>query len=139
LFIEIEGAAAYAPEAKEMLQSLPRPPKAKAASTSGRLLLVIEKFLYHDIGWRNDVESLNLCCRRDMVEEGDSIIVLGTDKASMDILPVLPVKVGKISINWRYCFGRCLILFKWLLLNLACLLLSAEAHSNRTAQWPQHL
>ncbi|WP_191603328.1 dihydrolipoyllysine-residue acetyltransferase [Marinomonas algicola] len=53
-----------------------------------------------DIGGATDVEVIEICVSEgDDVEEGDSIIVLETDKASMDIPAPFSGKVGAISIS----------------------------------------
>ncbi|TYL47910.1 dihydrolipoyllysine-residue acetyltransferase [Marinomonas sp. IMCC 4694] len=53
-----------------------------------------------DIGGATDVEVIEICVSEgDTVKEGDSIIVLETDKASMDIPSPFTGKVGKISIK----------------------------------------
>ena len=100
IVIEIEGAAASAPEAKEDAPVVAEAPKAKAASTSAPSASSDKKVSVPDIGGATDVEVIEICVAEgDMVEEGDSIIVLETDKASMDIPSPFTGKVGKISIK----------------------------------------
>ncbi|MCZ2720463.1 pyruvate dehydrogenase complex dihydrolipoyllysine-residue acetyltransferase [Marinomonas sp. 15G1-11] len=53
-----------------------------------------------DIGGATDVEVIEICVSEgDDVEEGDSLIVLETDKASMDIPAPFSGKVGSISLS----------------------------------------
>lgn len=100
IVIEIEGAAASAPEAKEDAPVVAEAPKAKAAPTSTPSASSDKKVSVPDIGGATDVEVIEICVAEgDMVEEGDSIIVLETDKASMDIPSPFTGKVGKISIK----------------------------------------
>lgn len=97
LVIEIEGAEKSAPEAPA---EEPAPEKtaektAPASSSSSE-----EKVSVPDIGGATDVEVIEVCVAEgDTVEEGDSIIVLETDKASMDIPSPFTGKIGKISIK----------------------------------------
>ncbi|AWY00684.1 dihydrolipoyllysine-residue acetyltransferase [Marinomonas primoryensis] len=100
IVIEIEGAAASAPEAKEDAPVVAEAPKAKAAPASTPSASSDKKVSVPDIGGATDVEVIEICVAEgDMVEEGDSIIVLETDKASMDIPSPFTGKVGKISIK----------------------------------------
>ena len=53
-----------------------------------------------DIGGSTDVEVIEICVTEgDTVSEGDSLIVLETDKASMDIPSPFSGKIGKILIS----------------------------------------
>jgi pyruvate dehydrogenase E2 component (dihydrolipoamide acetyltransferase) len=100
IVIEIEGAAASAPEAKEDAPVVAEAPKAKAAPALTPSASSDKKVSVPDIGGATDVEVIEICVAEgDMVEEGDSIIVLETDKASMDIPSPFTGKVGKISIK----------------------------------------
>ncbi|MDE8603137.1 dihydrolipoyllysine-residue acetyltransferase [Marinomonas sp. RSW2] len=100
LVIEIEGATASAPEAKEDAPVAAEASKAKAAPASTPSASSEKKVSVPDIGGATDVEVIEICVAEgDMVEEGDSIIVLETDKASMDIPSPFTGKVGKISIK----------------------------------------
>ncbi len=100
IVIEIEGAAASAPEAKEGAPVVAEAPKAKAAPASTPSASNEKKVSVPDIGGATDVEVIEICVAEgDMVEEGDSIIVLETDKASMDIPSPFTGKIGKISIK----------------------------------------
>ncbi|MGO2355333.1 MAG: dihydrolipoyllysine-residue acetyltransferase [Marinomonas foliarum] len=96
LIIEVEGAEESAPEAP-VEDSAPEKSAEKApASTSSSE----EKVSVPDIGGATDVEVIEVCVAEgDMVEEGDSIIVLETDKASMDIPSPFTGKIAKISIK----------------------------------------
>lgn len=95
LIIEIESVEASAPEAvKEapVAASVVAPAAATSSSEA--------KMSVPDIGGATDVEVIEICVSEgDMVEEGDSIIVLETDKASMDIPAPFAGKIGKISIK----------------------------------------
>lgn len=100
IVIEIEGVAASAPEAKEDAPVVAEAPKAKAAPASTPSASNEKKVSVPDIGGATDVEVIEICVAEgDMVEEGDSIIVLETDKASMDIPSPFTGKIGKISIK----------------------------------------
>jgi len=98
LIIEIEGGESSAPEAK-VEDSAPeedKPVEQSPASSSSSE----ENVSVPDIGGATDVEVIEICVAEgDMVEEGDSIIVLETDKASMDIPSPFTGKIGKISIK----------------------------------------
>ncbi|ETX11630.1 dihydrolipoamide acetyltransferase [Marinomonas ushuaiensis DSM 15871] len=97
LVIEVEGVEASAPEAvKETSAAAPAPAAAPVAAKSSSEA----KVSVPDIGGATDVEVIEICVSEgDMVEEGDSIIVLETDKASMDIPSPFTGKIGKISIK----------------------------------------
>ncbi|REG85494.1 pyruvate dehydrogenase complex dihydrolipoyllysine-residue acetyltransferase [Marinomonas pollencensis] len=101
LVLEVEGAEAApakedvaAPEAK----SEPAPqaaPQAPAATSSSE-----ENVTVPDIGGATDVEVIEICVAEgDTVAEGDSLIVLETDKASMDIPAPFAGKVSKILLS----------------------------------------
>ncbi|NLQ18818.1 dihydrolipoyllysine-residue acetyltransferase [Marinomonas sp. M1K-6] len=96
LIIEVEGAVASAPEAPVAASA----PEKSAEPTSAPSSSSEEKVSVPDIGGATDVEVIEICVAEgDMVEEGDSIIVLETDKASMDIPSPFTGKIGKISIK----------------------------------------
>jgi len=101
LVIEVEGASASAPE--EVKEEVPvAPVAADTAPTPAAASTVSseKKVSVPDIGGATDVEVIEICVAEgDMVEEGDSIIVLETDKASMDIPSPFTGKVGKIAIK----------------------------------------
>jgi pyruvate dehydrogenase E2 component (dihydrolipoamide acetyltransferase) len=96
LVIEIEGAEVSAPEAKVEASA----PEKLAEQTPASSSSSEEKVLVPDIGGATDVEVIEVCVAEgDMVEEGDSLIVLETDKASMDIPSPFTGKIGKIAIK----------------------------------------
>ncbi|MFT2098741.1 dihydrolipoyllysine-residue acetyltransferase [Marinomonas sp. 2405UD66-6] len=93
LVIEVEGAGS-APEAKEEAAPAAAPATASASVSSEQQVNV------PDIGGSTDVEVIEVCVSEgDVVEEGDSLIVLETDKASMDIPSPFSGKVGTIQIK----------------------------------------
>ncbi|MEL0636710.1 dihydrolipoyllysine-residue acetyltransferase [Marinomonas sp. TI.3.20] len=103
MVLEVEGATAApvkeepATEAvvAETTSNVEPAPQAAAATSSSE-----EKVSIPDIGGSTDVEVIEICVAEgDMVEEGDSLIVLETDKASMDIPSPFSGKVGKILIS----------------------------------------
>ncbi|RBP84551.1 pyruvate dehydrogenase complex dihydrolipoyllysine-residue acetyltransferase [Marinomonas rhizomae] len=97
LVIEIEGAGSSAPEA-QVKESAPTKTAEQTAPTTSSSSE--EKVSVPDIGGATDVEVIEVCVAEgDMVEEGDSIIVLETDKASMDIPSPFTGKIAKISIK----------------------------------------
>ncbi|MBJ7538135.1 dihydrolipoyllysine-residue acetyltransferase [Marinomonas transparens] len=95
LVLEVEGATSSAPEAAKETPVVSAPvPAASSASSSE------EKVSVPDIGGATDVEVIEVCVAEgDVVAEGDSLIVLETDKASMDIPSPFSGKVGSISIK----------------------------------------
>ena len=96
LVIEIEGASASSSDAKAVEEA----PVAVTAPVSAPSVSSEKKVSVPDIGGATDVEVIEICIAEgDMVEEGDSLIVLETDKASMDIPSPFSGKVGKISIK----------------------------------------
>ncbi|MFI8620563.1 pyruvate dehydrogenase complex dihydrolipoyllysine-residue acetyltransferase [Marinomonas sp. NPDC078689] len=101
LVLEVEGAEAApakADEPAEEAKAEPAPqaaPQAAAATSSSE-----EKVSVPDIGGATDVEVIEICVAEgDTVAEGDSLIVLETDKASMDIPAPFSGKVGKILLS----------------------------------------
>lgn len=101
LVLEVEGAEtapAKADEPAEEAKAEPAPqaaPQAAAATSSSE-----EKVSVPDIGGATDVEVIEICVAEgDTVAEGDSLIVLETDKASMDIPAPFSGKVGKILLS----------------------------------------
>jgi pyruvate dehydrogenase E2 component (dihydrolipoamide acetyltransferase) len=97
LVIEIEGAEKFTPEAP-VEESKPAKAAEQAAPVSSSSSEV--KVSVPDIGGATDVEVIEVCVAEgDMVEEGDSIIVLETDKASMDIPSPFTGKISKILIK----------------------------------------
>ncbi|MEL0614398.1 pyruvate dehydrogenase complex dihydrolipoyllysine-residue acetyltransferase [Marinomonas arenicola] len=101
LVLEVEGAEAApakADEPAEEAKAEPAPqtaPQAAAATSNSE-----EKVSVPDIGGATDVEVIEICVAEgDTVAEGDSLIVLETDKASMDIPAPFSGKVGKILLS----------------------------------------
>ena len=94
LVIEVEAAAGeQAPAAATEAPAEAAPAPAAAASSE-------EKVTIPDIGGATDVEVIEVCVAEgDKVAEGDSIVVLETDKASMDIPSPFSGTVGKIVIK----------------------------------------
>ncbi|WP_053981470.1 dihydrolipoyllysine-residue acetyltransferase [Marinagarivorans algicola] len=91
LELDIEGAAETAPvTASEPASSAPA-----TASSSAELAVVIP-----DIGGAEDVDVIEICVAvGDTISEGDSIAVLESDKASMDIPSPADGKVVSISLK----------------------------------------
>ena len=91
LELDIEGAAETAPvTASEPASSAPA-----TASSSAELAVVIP-----DIGGAEDVDVIEICVAvGDTISEGDSIAVLESDKASMDIPSPADGKVVSISLE----------------------------------------
>jgi len=98
LEIEVAGAsvAVEAPVAAPVVAAAPVVEVAPvAASVTAELAVAVP-----DIGGATDVEVIEICVSvGDDVGEGDSIVVLETDKASMDIPAPVAGKVVSISIN----------------------------------------
>lgn len=92
LEMEVEGAEAEAPAA-EPVQEAPAA-EAAAPASGGELPVAVP-----DIGGSEGVDVIELCVSvGDEVEEGDSLIVLESDKASMDIPAPAGGKVLSIAI-----------------------------------------
>ncbi len=99
LVIEVESAEVSAPASEPAKAAEPASAKAEGSSSSASVAAE-EKVTVPDIGGAADVEVIEVCVSEgDMVEEGDSLIVLETDKASMDIPSPFSGKIGKISIK----------------------------------------
>ncbi|MEO9274156.1 dihydrolipoyllysine-residue acetyltransferase [Marinomonas sp. 5E14-1] len=93
LVLEIEGAGSQ-PEAKADVA-----PAAPAAAASAPVSSE-QQVNVPDIGGSTDVEVIEVCVAEgDVIEEGDSLIVLETDKASMEIPAPASGKVGTIQIK----------------------------------------
>ncbi|AEF54709.1 pyruvate dehydrogenase complex dihydrolipoyllysine-residue acetyltransferase [Marinomonas posidonica] len=91
LVIELEASAVNQAASAEVEKAAE--PVAVPASSEQHVVVP-------DIGGATDVEVIELCIAEgDLVEEGDSLIVLETDKASMDIPSPFTGKVGSISIK----------------------------------------
>jgi len=94
LVIELESSTSVDQPAEAEQAAEPTAAPAPAATSSEQQVVV------PDIGGATDVEVIELCVAEgDQVEEGDSLIVLETDKASMDIPSPFTGKVGAISIK----------------------------------------
>ncbi|KZN13239.1 pyruvate dehydrogenase complex dihydrolipoyllysine-residue acetyltransferase [Marinomonas sp. TW1] len=94
LVIELEGSVSVDQPAEAEKTAEPSAAPTPAAASSEQHVVV------PDIGGATDVEVIELCIAEgDQVEEGDSLIVLETDKASMDIPSPFTGKVGAISIK----------------------------------------
>ncbi|MCW8355191.1 dihydrolipoyllysine-residue acetyltransferase [Marinomonas pontica] len=99
LVIEVESAEVSAPASEPAKAAEPASAKTENSSSSASVAAE-EKVIVPDIGGAADVEVIEVCVSEgDMVEEGDSLIVLETDKASMDIPSPFSGKIGKISIK----------------------------------------
>ena len=95
LVIEVEGAST-----SDSAKSESAPAPAQSAAASAPVSSGAEQVSVPDIGGATDVEVIEVCVSEgDMVEEGDSLIVLETDKASMDIPSPFTGKIGKISVK----------------------------------------
>ncbi|GAB3475245.1 pyruvate dehydrogenase complex dihydrolipoyllysine-residue acetyltransferase [Marinomonas epiphytica] len=90
LVLEVAGVKESAPEATS--EAAPASAAAKASAE--------ENVVVPDIGGATDVEVIEICVAEgDAISEGDSLIVLETDKASMDIPSPFTGTVGKIAIS----------------------------------------
>lgn len=81
LIVDIETSAAAAPEApaQESTPAAPAPAAAPAAASE-------QPIIVPDLGGSDNVDVIEVCVAAgDEVAEGDSLIVLETDKASMEI------------------------------------------------------
>ncbi|MFT2111610.1 dihydrolipoyllysine-residue acetyltransferase [Marinomonas sp. 2405UD68-3] len=98
LEIELQSTASVAADvAKEDVKSVAVASVAPqaAVSQSSDVQVVVP-----DIGGATDVEVIEICVAEgDDVEEGDSLVVLETDKASMDIPAPFSGKVGSIILS----------------------------------------
>lgn len=93
LVLEIEGAGSE-PEAKADVAPVAPATTANAPVASEQQVNV------PDIGGSTDVEVIEVCVAEgDVIEEGDSLIVLETDKASMEIPAPASGKVGTIQVK----------------------------------------
>lgn len=94
LVLEIEGAGSE-PEAKTDVAPAAAPVAAASAPVASEQQVNVP-----DIGGSTDVEVIEVCVAEgDVIEEGDSLIVLETDKASMEIPAPASGKVGTIQIK----------------------------------------
>ncbi|MCB5162779.1 dihydrolipoyllysine-residue acetyltransferase [Marinomonas sp. E8] len=98
LIVEVEGEqTSSAAPADTKAEAAPKVADSKPAAEAATK---VEQVSVPDIGGATDVEVIEVCVAEgDMVEEGDSLIVLETDKASMDIPSPFTGKIGKIAIS----------------------------------------
>lgn len=99
LLLEVEAEGATAQEAQPEVSATAAPaavaPAAQSASATSELTLKVP-----DIGGAEGVEVIEISVKAgDDVEEGDSIIVLETDKASMEIPAEASGKLLSLAIN----------------------------------------
>ena len=92
--VEAEGAAEAAPApAAQAPAAEPAPAKASAATSEITISVP-------DIGGAEDVDVIEVSVKPgDEVAEGDSLIVLETDKASMEVPATASGKIVSISVN----------------------------------------
>lgn len=101
LTLEVEGAAA-APEAPKAEAPAAQPAEAKPAAQPAAAAKESSEQTVNvpDIGGATGVDVIEVCVAEgDDVQEGDSIIVLETDKASMDIPAPVSGKIAKLLIK----------------------------------------
>lgn len=95
LEIEAEGAADAATPAPAVEAAAPAPAAAPAAAASAEVQMVVP-----DIGGAEGVEVIEISVKEgDEVAEGDSLIVLETDKASMEIPAEAAGKILSLSVK----------------------------------------
>lgn len=101
LTLEVEGAATTEEPAKEEPKTEAAPAPAPAAEKPAAPAASAEQTVsVPDIGGATGVDVIEVCVAEgDEVSEGDSIIVLETDKASMDIPSPVTGKVSKLLIK----------------------------------------
>lgn len=102
LELEVADGAAPATEpsvaAEKVEEAAPVSTPAPAASSAGVASNVEVKV--PDIGGATDVDVIEVCVAEgDQISEGDSIVVLETDKASMDIPTPVSGKVVSVSVK----------------------------------------
>ena len=87
LELEVEGAAAPAPASADASTSEPEPAKeASAPAPAPAVSGGVEKVLIPDLSGATDVDVIEVLVKAgDSVSEGDSLITLETDKASMEV------------------------------------------------------
>ncbi|WP_137169814.1 dihydrolipoyllysine-residue acetyltransferase [Marinomonas sp. FW-1] len=97
LELEVEGGEAAAEEPKAQEEA---PAKAAPAAEEKPAASSEQTVSVPDIGGATGVDVIEVCVAEgDEVQEGDSIIVLETDKASMDIPAPFSGKVSKLYIK----------------------------------------
>ena len=101
LTIEVEGAASAEEPAQEEPKAESAPaPKAEPAPQKTAATTAEQTVSVPDIGGATGVDVIEVCVAEgDEVSEGDSIIVLETDKASMDIPSPVSGKIAKLLIK----------------------------------------
>ncbi|WP_425640883.1 dihydrolipoyllysine-residue acetyltransferase [Marinomonas gallaica] len=101
LTIEVEGASATEEPVEETKEETPAPAAEKSAPSAAPASAASEQTVsVPDIGGATGVDVIEVCVAEgDDVQEGDSIIVLETDKASMDIPAPASGKVAKLLIK----------------------------------------
>ncbi|SBS31267.1 Dihydrolipoyllysine-residue acetyltransferase component of pyruvate dehydrogenase complex [Marinomonas aquimarina] len=101
LTIEVEGAASAEAPAQEEVKAEAAPAPAPAAEKPAAPAAAAEQTVsVPDIGGATGVDVIEVCVAEgDEVSEGDSIIVLETDKASMDIPSPVSGKIAKLLIK----------------------------------------
>lgn len=101
LTIEVEGASATEEHVEDTKEETPAPAAEKSAPSAAPASAASEQTVsVPDIGGATGVDVIEVCVAEgDDVQEGDSIIVLETDKASMDIPAPASGKVAKLLIK----------------------------------------
>ncbi|MCW8883958.1 MAG: dihydrolipoyllysine-residue acetyltransferase [Motiliproteus sp.] len=92
------GAAAAAPAAEAPVAAVEAP--APAVAPAPAAAAASETVVVPDIGGHSDVDIIEVCVKvGDEIAEGDSLIVLETDKASMEVPAPKGGVVESISVN----------------------------------------
>ncbi|ADZ91290.1 dihydrolipoyllysine-residue acetyltransferase [Marinomonas mediterranea] len=102
LVLEVSGSVAdtATPEAVAPVEAAPEVSKAIEQAPAAKAVSSEQPVSVPDIGGATDVDVIEVCVAvGDSVAEGDSLIVLETDKASMDIPAPSAGKVVSVSIN----------------------------------------
>lgn len=100
LELEVASSDNAAPVAEAAVEKTPVAEEKPVAAVSAPVIASESAVVVPDIGGATDVEVIELCVAvGDDVEEGDSLIVLETDKASMDIPAPTSGKITAISIQ----------------------------------------
>ena len=100
--VEAEGAAALTPSAPAPAAAIPAPsaPAVAAASSSASTAAAEVTLSVPDIGGAEGVEVIEISVKvGDEVAQGDSLIVLETDKASMEIPADTAGKILSIAVK----------------------------------------
>jgi len=97
--IEVEGAAAEVAPAPVAVTEAPAPAPEPLAAAAPAAASAEEKVSVPDLGGAADVEVIEVCVAvGDEIEEGDSIVVLETDKASMEVPSPVSGKVVSLAV-----------------------------------------